>query len=160
MRTRQIVALGMAVTMATVMTLQPAAAGNRQGAGSISGIAKDAQKENGRYDRYRVRGRIVAGAGQGNVTQVVPLDPDAKFALPGIDLAKYEVELLREKKNQPGEYDIVCTEGDFDLTQQPNKPDVVIDCGNPAAWWVLAAAAAAITAGVVTRGDDVASPSR
>ncbi len=160
MRTRQIVALGMAVTMATVMTLQPAAAGNRQGAGSISGIAKDAEKENGRYDRYRVRGRIIAGAGQGNVTQVVPLEPDAKFALPGIDLAKYEVELLREKKNKPGEYDIVCTEGDFDLTQQPNKTDVVIDCGNPAAWWLLAAAAAAITAGVVARGDDVASPSR
>lgn len=159
MRTRQIVALGMAVAMATVMTLQPATAGNRQGAGSISGIAIDAHKEDGRYDRYRVRGRIVDGPGAGNVTQVVPLDTESKFVLPGIDLAKYEVELLREKKNKPGEYDVICTEGDFDLTKEPNRTDARIDCGNPAAWWLLAAAAAAITAGVVTTGDAV-SPAR
>ena len=71
----------------------------------------------------------------------------------GIDPAKYVVELL----NEDGK--VVCTEGPFDLTQQPNRPDVVIDCGNPAAWWLLAAAAAAgITAGVVAAGP--ASPSR
>ncbi len=144
MKTRQTVAVGMAIAMATVMTLQPVTAGNRQGAGAISGLAKDAKKP---YPEYSVRGRIVEGVGIGNLTQPVPLDTDAKFTLAGIDLAKYQIELL----NKNGK--VVCTEGPFDLTQQPNLPGVVIDCGNPHSWWVLAAAAAAgITGGVVAAG--------
>ena len=147
MRTQQTVALGLAMALATSMIMQPVSAGVRQGSGAISGIAKDAKKP---YPKWSVRARNTV---QGQIASTVPLDTDAKFALVGIDPAKYVVELL----NQDGK--VVCTEGPFDLTQQPNRPDVVIDCGNPAAWWLLAAAAAAgITAGVVAAGP--ASPSR
>ena len=154
MKTRQTVAVGMAIAMAAVMTLQPVRAGNRQGAGEISGLAKDAKKP---YPEYSVRGRIVEGVGIGNLTQPVPLDASARFNLAGIDLAKYQIELLNKKGK------VVCTEGPFDLTKQPNLPGVVIDCGNPQSWSVLAIAAlAGITGGVVaagppppTRDDDV-----
>ena len=147
MRTQQTVALGLAMALATGMIMQPVSAGVRQGSGAISGIAKDAKKP---YPKWSVRARNTV---QGQIASTVPLDTDAKFALVGIDPAKYGVELL----NEDGK--VVCTEGPFDLTQQPNRPDVVIDCGNPAAWWLLAAAAAAgITAGVVAAGP--ASPSR
>ena len=148
MKTRQTVAVAMAVALATGMTMQPLRAG--QGSGSISGIAKDAKKP---YPEYSVRGRILKGQGAGNLTQPVPLDPQAKFDLTGIDLAQYQVELLN-KKGQ-----VVCTEGPFDLITQPNRTNVVIDCGNPHSWWVLAAAAAAgITAGVVAAGPVVRQP--
>ena len=65
------------------------------------------------------------------------------------------VELL----NKDGK--VVCTEGPFNMTQQPVKDDVKISCGNkvPTAWWLLGAAAAAgITAGVVAGGSDPAAP--
>jgi hypothetical protein len=147
MRIRQTVALGLAMALATGLIMQPLGARGAQGSGSISGIAKDAKKP---YPKWSVRARNTV---QGTIASTVPLDQDAKFALNAIDPAKYVVELL----NEDGK--VVCTEGPFDLTQQPNRPNVVIDCGNPAAWWLLAAAAAAgITAGVVAAGP--ASPSR
>ena len=147
MKTRQTVALGLAMALATGMIMQPLRAGASQGAGSISGIAKDAKKP---YPKWSVRAR---NPEQGQVAATVPLDTDAKFSLAGIDPTKYVVELL----NEDGK--VVCTEGPFDWTKQPNKTGVVIDCGNPAALWLLVAAAAAgITAGVVAGGP--ASPSR
>lgn len=149
MKTRQTVALGLAMALATGMIMQPLRAGASQGAGSISGIAKDAKKP---YPKWSVRAR---NPEQGQVAATVPLDTEAKFSLTGIDPTKYVVELL----NEDGK--VVCTEGPFDLTKQANnkKDGVVIDCGNPAALWLLAAAAAAgITAGVVAAGP--ASPSR
>ena len=84
-----------------------------------------------------------------------PLDPQGHFALNGIDPSNYLVELLDSKGK------VVCTEGPFDLTKLPqnSKPGVNIQCGNPAAWWLLAAAGAAgITAGVVV--NDPVSPAR
>ena len=133
--------------------------GNRDGgrhdvaagdSGQPSGSRGDQRAREGREEavpEYSVRGRIVEGVGIGNLTQPVPLDTSARFNLAGIDLAKYQIELL----NKNGK--VVCTEGPFDLTQQPNLPGVVIDCGNPHSWWVLAAAAAAgITGGVVAAG--------
>jgi alkyl hydroperoxide reductase subunit AhpC len=49
---------------------------------------------------------------------------------------------------------VACTEGPFDLAKQPEKLDVKIDCNKvPTARWLLGAAAAAgITASVVSGG--------
>lgn len=149
MRTRQTVAFALAVAVAAGMISQPAfGAGGSQGAGSISGTAmKEAKKP---FPNYSVRARNVA---QGVIAASVPLDPQGNFALSGIDPAKYLVELLDPKGK------VVCTEGPFDLTQQPTKSGVDVRCGKPAAWWLLAAAGAAgITAGVVANGP--ASPAR
>ncbi|MEO6213928.1 MAG: hypothetical protein ABIP65_09910 [Vicinamibacterales bacterium] len=137
------------MAFATGMIMQPAlVAGGPQGAGSISGTAdKQAKKP---YADYSVRARNVQ---MGNIGASMPLDTEGKFALVNIDPAKYLVELL-DKNGK-----VVCTEGPFDLSRQALKANVTIDCGNPAAWWLLAAAGAAgITAGVVNSGP--ASPSR
>ena len=147
MRTRQTVALTLATVFATGMLMQPALrAGASQG--SITGTAhKEAKKP---FPNYSVRARNVQ---QGVIAATVPLDPDGKFSLAGVDQAKYLVELLDPKGK------VVCTEGPFDLSKQPSKSDVSIECGKPAAWWLLAAAGAAgITAGVVS--NDAASPAR
>jgi hypothetical protein len=149
MRTRRTVALGLAMAFATGMMIQPAlGAGGPQGAGAISGTAdKQAKKP---FQNYSVRARNVQ---MGNIAATTPLEVDGKFALASIDPAKYLVELLDPQGK------VVCTEGPFDLTKQAQKTGVTIDCGNPAAWWLLAAAGAAgITAGIVNNGS--ASPSR
>jgi hypothetical protein len=149
MRTRQTTALALAVTFAAAIIVQPAVIAG-QGAGNISGTAnKEAKKP---YTDYSVRARHVQ---LGTIAATVPLDPQGNFALSGIDPANYLVELLDAKGK------VVCTEGPFDLTKmaQTTKAGVNIECGNPAAWWLLAAAGAAgITAGVVV--NDPVSPSR
>lgn len=150
MRTRQTVALALAMTFAVGVIMQPALIAGGQGSGLITGTAeKEAKKP---YTDYSVRARNVQ---QGIIAATVPLDPQGNFQLTGIDPANYLVELL-DKNGK-----VVCTEGPFDLTKlaQGMKRDVKIECGNPAAWWLLAAAGAAgITAGVVA--NDPASPAR
>jgi hypothetical protein len=149
MRTRKTVAFTLATVFATGMMVQPALrAGATQEPGSIAGTAhKEARKP---FPNYSVRARNVQ---QGVIAATVPLDPNGKFSLAGVDPANYLVELLDPKGK------VVCTEGPFDLSKVPNKTDVSIECGKPAAWWLLAAAGAAgITAGVVS--NDAASPAR
>ena len=149
MRTRQTVAFALAVAFSTGMIVQPTLrAGAAQDPGAISGTArKEAKKP---FTDYSVRARNVA---QGVIASTVQLDVDGNFAMAGIDPAKYLVELLDSKGK------VVCTEGPFDLSTQPSKSGVNIECGKPAAWWLLAAAGAAgITAGVVA--NDPASPAR
>ena len=146
MKTRQTAALALAMMIAGAMTIQPVIRAAQDGA--IAGTAKkEARKP---FKEYTVRARNVQ---QGQIAATVALDDEAKFSLPGVEPAKYLVELLdRDGK-------VVCTEGPFDLTRQPVKDDVNIECGKPAAWWLLAAAGAAgITAGVVA--NDPASPAR
>ena len=147
MRTRKAVALGLAIVFATGM-MQTAGAGAAQSLGTISGSAdKEAKKP---YTEYSVRARNVQA---GSIASTATLDAEGKFVLAGVDPANYLVELL-DKKGK-----VVCTEGPFDLSRQPLRSGVKIECGNPAAWWLLAAAGAAgITAGVVSNAP--ASPSR
>ena len=146
MRTRKTVAFGLAVVFATSM-MQSAGAG-AQSLSTISGTAdKEAKKP---YTDFSVRARNVKA---GSIASTVQLDATGKFELAGVDPANYLVELVNPKGK------VVCTEGPFDLSKQPLKSDVKIECGNPAALLVLAAAAAAgITAGVVTNGP--ASPAK
>jgi hypothetical protein len=149
MRSRQTVAFALAFAFATGMVVTPALrAGAPQPAGAISGTAKKEAKKP--YTNYSVRARNVQ---QGVVAATVQLDVNGDFALANVDQANYLVELLDSKGK------VVCTEGPFDLTKQATKTGVNIQCGKPAAWWLLAAAGAAgITAGVVT--NDPASPAR
>jgi hypothetical protein len=137
------------MAFAAGLILQPGlgAGAAQQEAGSIAGTArKEAKKP---FTDYSVRARNVQ---QGLIAATVQLDAAGDFKL-GVDPANYLVELLDAKGK------VVCTEGPFDLAKQPNRPGVNIECGKPAAWWLLAAAGAAgITAGVVA--NDPASPSR
>jgi hypothetical protein len=128
------------------MILQPVL--RAQDPGSIAGTAKkEARKP---FTDYTVRARNVA---QGSIAATVKLDTEGNFTMSGINPANYLVELLDAKGK------VVCTEGPFDLSKQPSKTGVNIECGKPAAWWLLAAAGAAgITAGVVS--GDPASGSR
>ena len=145
---RQITAFSLAAVFASGLAMQPAVLAGAQGPGAISGTAeKEAKKP---YPEYSVRARNVQ---QGIVAAIAPLDAEGKFALAGMDQANYLVELI----NKDGK--VVCTEGPFDLTKQPQRTDVKIQCGKPAAWWLLAAAGAAgVTTGVVA--NDPASASR
>ena len=149
MRSRQTVAFALAFAFAAGMVVPPVLrAGAPQGAGAISGTAKKEAKKP--YTNYSVRARNVQ---QGVVAATVQLDVNGDFALANVDQANYLVELLDAKGK------VVCTEGPYDLTKQATKTGVSIQCGKPAAWWLLAAAGAAgITAGVVT--NDPASPAR
>lgn len=149
MRTRQTVAFTLATVFAAGVMLQPVLrAGASKASGSITGTArKEAKKP---FPEYSVRARNVE---QGVIAATVPLDPAGTFTLGGVDPAKYLVELLDPKGK------VVCTEGPFDLSKQPSKNDVNIECGKPSSWWLLAAAGAAgITAGVVS--GNPASPAR
>ena len=91
MKTRHTVAAGMAIAMAAVMTLQPVTAGNRQGAGEISGLAKDAN----RFDGIRKVGRVLPEQLFGMVGQLDrrdPLEPFRRFLPPPIrDLRELHV---------------------------------------------------------------------
>jgi hypothetical protein len=152
MTTRQVVAtaLALAVMGGSMPTTLMAGA---QGAATVSGTAKDEAKKP--FPEYTVQARNVGtGVAGGPIAGSIALDPNGNFSLTGLMPSRYVIELL----NKNGK--IVCTEGPYDLTQQPTKNDVVINCNHvPVAWWLLAAAgAAAITAGVVATGPS--SPSQ
>lgn len=109
---------------------------------TLGGIAKHEAKKP--YTDYTTRAR---NSMTGEITATVPnADPDANFLFTGLPPAHYVVELL----DKGGK--VVCTEGPFDLTSQFLKNDVDIKCHHaPVAWWLIGAAAAAgVTAGVVS----------
>jgi len=141
MTTRQFVAVALALLI-SAGTMPISAA--QQGTGTLSGTAKDEARRP--YTEYSARARE---AQKGQIASTVTLDTAGNFSLGGLPAATYVVELI----NRNGR--VVCTEGPFNLAQQPDltKKDVNVNCGSPAALWLLGAAAAAgITAGVVASG--------
>lgn len=132
--------------VATLLSALPAAA--QQGNVTLAGTGKKEAKKP--FADYTARARDIK---QGAIAGTSPLDSEGKFSLTGLQPERYVVELLDPKGK------VVCTEGPFDMTKASLKDDVVIDCNKvPAAWWVLAAAAAAgVTSGVVA-GDSTGSP--
>ena len=143
MKRQGIVAIAVAFSLASAAAETAVLAAGQQTA-TIAGTAKDEAKKP--YADYTVRARDVS---TGMIAGNVPLNTEGNFSLPDLSSSKYLVELVLHKNNKDK---VVCTEGPFDLTQQILKNDVVIDCGKvPAAWWLLGAAAAAgITAGIVS----------
>jgi len=144
MKSQRIVAIAVAFALASGAAQTALLAAGQQTA-TIAGTAKDEAKKP--YADYSVRARDVS---TGQIAGNVPLNQEGNFSLPDLSSSRYLVELVRHQNNNQDK--VVCTEGPFDLSQQMFKNDVVIDCGKvPAAWWLLGAAAAAgITAGVVT----------
>ena len=139
MRTRQILAVGLAVAMATAALPISAIAGQQNA--TIAGTAKNEAKKP--YTDYTTRARNTQ---TGQIGATVMLDQDGNFSLTGLPPANYVVELMDHNGK------IVCTEGPYNMTPQVlTKTDVNIKCNKvPAAWWILGAAAAAgITAGVL-----------
>jgi hypothetical protein len=145
MKTRQILALGLVIAFASSTMPATLAAAGQQTA-TLGGTAKKEAKKP--VTDYSVRARNTQ---QGTIAGTVHLDPNANFTLNNLPPATYLVELL----NKDGK--VVCTEGPYNLTQQLIKDNVDISCNHvPAAWWLIGAAAAAgITAGVLSQ-----SPSR
>src|SRR5204863_9709817 len=144
MSMRQILATGVAVAM--IVAALPIGAIAGQQTVTVSGTGKkEAHKP---YTDFSTRAR---NSQTGDIAATTPLDVDANFSLANLPPANYVVELV----NKDGK--VVCTEGPYNLTTVTTKNDVDISCNKvPAAWWLLGAAAAAgVTAGVVT-----ASPSR
>ncbi len=109
-----------------------------QNTGSLAGKASEEAKKP--YSNYSVRARLASG-GSGNT---VPLGPDGRFAIAGLNFpGDYLVELIN---NSDG--NVVCTEGPF----KNAKGNINIDCGKvPAALWLTPLAGGlAATLGVVS----------
>jgi len=140
MSMRRNIATGLAFAMVLAALPISAIAGAQQTV-TLGGTAKKEAKKP--YTEYSARVRNAQG---GDIAGTTPLDTDANFSLANLPPAHYLVELL----NKEGK--VVCTEGPFDLTSKLVKNDVDIACNKfPVAWWLLGVAAAAgITAGIVT----------
>ncbi len=108
--------------------------------GQISGDARS-EARRGHYGEYKVQAR---DADTGLVMATGDLDPsNADFELTGLVAGSFVVELL------DNDGDVVCTEGPFQLSVGMSETGVGINCTEPWAWWLLAAGAAGLTAGVV-----------
>jgi len=140
MITRQSMSVVLVLTLVGTYPISLWAAA-QQGGASISGTAKDQAKKP--FSDYAAQARDVQ---MGQIAEKTNLDASGNFRLGNLQPSKYVVELVDRNGK------VVCTEGPFDMTKQAAKDNVNISCSKmPAAWWVLGAAAAAgITAGVVS----------
>lgn len=143
---RKLIALSLALALAIMAVPHVFAA---QSAARIGGTAKDEAKKP--YEDYQVRARVADGK---DIVATVGLDQRAGFELTSLNPGKYIVELYNTRERK-----VVCTEGPFNITTPETLlQNVEIDCGRVPVAWLLLAAAAGVTTGIVTRGD--ASPSR
>lgn len=140
MRIRRTLATGLAVAMVLAALPIGAIAGQQQTV-TLAGTGKKEAKKP--YTEFSTRAR---NSQTGDIAGTTPLDVDGNFSLGNLPPATYVVELLNKDSK------VVCTEGPYNLTTVTAKNDIDISCNKvPAAWWLLGAAAAAgITAGIVT----------
>lgn len=144
MKMRHVVACSLAIALSGAPVVM---SGARQTI-TVSGTAKKEAKRP--YTSYSVRARAVA---DGSIAASVPLDGSAGFSIPDLQPSTYVLELLNRDAQ------VVCTEGPLSLMQSTSKVSINCDRDRKPLFLLLAAAAAAgITAGIVTSGD--ASPSR
>jgi hypothetical protein len=138
----RILALGLAVSVATVSLPASSFADQATATGSMSGRASaEARKP---YTDYVVQLRDPA---TGLVTLKIAVDAKGLFSFTTVPLSRrFVVELLNTKSNQ-----VVCTEGPYILTANATtRSDININCGaNPAAWALIAGGAVATTAAVL-----------
>jgi len=139
MTIRRTLATGLAVAM--VLAALPIGTIAGQQTVTLGGTGKKEAKKP--YTEFSTRAR---NSQTGDIAGTTPLDVDGNFTLGNLPPANYVVELLNKDAK------VVCTEGPFNLTTVTAKNDVDISCNKvPAAWWLLGVAAAAgITAGIVT----------
>ena len=151
---------GLALALVGSMLLAPLGAAGRQD-GVISGSAVAEAKQP--YTQYIIRARDVSN---NQIAQTTTLDANAQFALNGLAVGSFMVELVKGAAPNGQGGKVVCSAGPFtlqDSTSQVSdlmiKKGANVQCNRPiaAAWWLLGAAAAAgVTAGVVAGDDAVA----
>ena len=125
-----------ALVAGVVMTASPMLAD--QNSGLLAG--KAGQEARRPYSNYSVRARLASG-GSGNT---VPLGPDGRFAITGLNFpGNYLVELIN---NADGS--VVCTEGPF----RNGKGNIQIRCGKApnSSWLTPLVGGLAATLGVVS----------
>ena len=150
---------GLALALVGSMLLAPVGAAGRQD-GVISGSAVAEAKQP--YNQYIIRARDVSN---NQIAQTTTLDANAQFALNGLAVGSFMVELVKGATPNGQGGKVVCSAGPFtlqDSTSQVNdlmiKKGANVQCNRPlAAAWVLlgAAAAAGVTAGIAGGGDDI-----
>jgi hypothetical protein len=135
---------GVAIALVGGMLVAPVAAAG-QGGGFLAGTAKAEAKQP--YTNFSVRARSAA---DGTIAATAILDAQGQFKLDGLTAGKFVVELTKTGQNK-----VICSEGPFDIAADAGKAGIDIKCNQPAAAYLLlaAAAAAGVTAGIVAGGD-------
>lgn len=144
---RKLIAMSLALALAVMAV--PHALVAQAAKAQIGGTAKDEARKP--YEEFQVRARVADGK---EIVATTGLDQQAGFMLTALNPGKYMVELYNTRERK-----VVCAEGPFEIiTPETFLQDVEIDCGRVPVAWLLLAAAAGITTGIVTRGE--ASPSK
>jgi hypothetical protein len=153
---------GLAVALVGSVLLAPLNANARRQDGIISGSAVAEAKQP--YSQYIMRARDVSN---NEIVQKTSLDANAEFALNGLAPGAFMIELVKGALPDGQGGKVVCSAGPFtllDSTAQVNdlmiKKGANVQCNRPvAAWYLLGAAAAAgVTAGIVSGGGIVTPP--
>ena len=150
---------GLAVALMGSVLLAPLGAAARRQDGVISGSAAAEVKQP--HSQYIVRARDVSN---NQIAQTTTLDASGEFALNGLSPGAFMVELVKGATPDGQGGKIICSAGPFTLQDSASqvtdlmiKKGANVQCNRPvAAWYLLGAAAAAgITAGIVSTGGAV-----
>jgi hypothetical protein len=154
------ITFGLTLALVGGLLLAPLSAAGRQN-GVISGSAAAEAKQP--YSQYIIRARDVSS---NTIAQTTTMDANGEFALNGLAAGTFMVELVKGAAPNGQGGKIICTAGPFtlqDANTQMNdlmiKKGANVHCNRPvAAYWLLAAAAAAgIAAGIAAGGGPVST---